>query len=338
MRAVLPLTEPDGITNATFACVVSGSRRGHHAGDEEDESSPEDENESAPYNPYGMVFFRRIKTGVAVPRMRVGGPSISLSSFKYFFGTSIEEIKLKYEKFGVISKEVVATTRQITNKKKHTPTYANLSGQPQPTLFDLASKGYALPPPAVDDGSDVDMDEVNQDFQENAGHVDAEVTQMWRQFLVDLTMKMPNPRGSVKASYFKVPVGERLDANEDIFNNTLLSELWTTCQYKVVGKEEWTLAFKHLFPPPGHVTSTSVQNYTQCKYYMTWKKICANSPTADGIRHQIWKRFWTLAWIPHACQDRMWPSSKIMPGWTILPSDSQGPAPRILVRRTPQWE
>jgi hypothetical protein len=333
MHAVLPNTDSDDVDDETFACVASGHGEREH---EEEESDSEEEAPSQPYNPFGVIFLRRIVPDVEVPRMRAGGRNLTIPAFKYIFGAMPEDIRLKYHKVGIVPAAKVPETRIVTNKTKYTPSYINTSGADEPNLFSLAENGYSLPPPVVDGGSDIEEED---DLDEAAGDIDAEVSQMWRQFLVDVAMKTPNPRGATSASYFTVTRDDRLSTGEELYKNDNLSDMWRECQYKLGSRDDWKCAFGHMFPPVGHQTSQRVQNYTQCKYYLKWKEICstADAKSALAIRKQLWNKVYSLAWIPHACQDKLWPTSKAN-GFTRLPPQSTGPAPRILVKRRPSWD
>jgi hypothetical protein len=336
MQAVLPVTDLVGAESATLAYPA----RSRAEEQEEEESEGEDEDAiSVPYNPNGMVFLRRIQVGeeINVPRMRAGGPFLTAPAFKFHFGCALEDIKNKYHTVGIISRQTVAKTRIVTNKTRSTPTYVNFSSEPEPTLFSLAEHGHRLPPPPVDGGSDVESEEEGDGF---SGSIDAQVSQMWRQFLIDVAVKTPNPRGATSSSYFTVSKGERLSVGEELYKNNMLSDMWRACQYKIGSKDDWKRAFDHLFPPPDRETSKTVQNYTQCKYFIKWKEIAgtADKSSVDAIRKSIWKKLYALAWIPHACQDKMWPTSQTAPGFTRLPSESTGPAPRILVKQKPRWQ
>ncbi|KAF8805785.1 hypothetical protein BYT27DRAFT_7014063, partial [Phlegmacium glaucopus] len=168
--------------------------------------------------------------------------------------------------------------------------------------FNLAAAGHSLPPPVVDDGSDID------EIQEPQTTIDAEVSQMWRQFLIDVVNKSPNPRGVSNPGYLALSQQERLSVSDGFYQNEKLSDAWRACQWKIGNVQDWKRAFDHLFPPPGHETLPKVQNYTSCRYYLKWKEICleAENSVAKAIRQELWKRINRLYWIPHACQDKMW--------------------------------
>ncbi|KAF8806698.1 hypothetical protein BYT27DRAFT_7257387 [Phlegmacium glaucopus] len=130
-------------------------------------------------------------------------------------------------------------------------------------LFNLAATGHRLPPSVVDDGFDVD------EIQEPQTTIDAEVSQMWRQFLIDMQ--------------------ERLSVSDGFYQNDKLSDAWRACQWKIGNVQAWKRAFDHLFPPPGHETLPKVQNYTSCRYYLKWKEICleAENSVAKAIQ-SVW--------------------------------------------------
>jgi hypothetical protein len=119
--------------------------------------------------------------------------------------------------------------------------------------------------------------------------IDKTVTQLYRQFILDMINKSPNPKGVTKPSYCVLEREARLSVKEDVFKSPRLADVWHACQYKVCGKSDFKLAFNHLFFPRGHLTSPKVQNYLQCQYYMKWKEICANADqnTVDEIRSEI---------------------------------------------------
>jgi hypothetical protein len=335
MESVLPLTDPEGADEELFACPIS-----RRTEDREDEESGSDgEAAPRPYNAFGLVYLRRVVIDVDVPRMRSKGPFLTIPAFKYIFGASLEDIGLKYHNVGIVPREIASEQRIVTNKTKFTPTYINTSGQPNLNLFNLADKGISLPPAAADSGSDIEDEEL-EEVDETAGDIDAQISQMWRQFLLDVAMKTPNPRGVGSPSYFTVSRDDRLSLGEALYLNEKLSDMWRVCQYKVGSQEDWKTAFGHMFPPASSKTSRAVQNYTQCKYFLKWKEICATATpaTVTAIRRELWKKVYSLAWIPQACQDKLWVTSQTTSGFTRLPPNSSGPAPRILVKRKPTWD
>jgi hypothetical protein len=326
MEAVLPLTDGSDADSDTLFYPARAL-----AEDVEEEEEEEDEDVSVvPYNPFGVTFLRRIKVDVGVPRMRAGGRYLTPPAFKHLFRATEEEIRYKYFSVGLIPNELTLQARVVTNKKKFTPTYVNFSAEPEPVLFNLAQKGHTLPPPPEDGGSDIETD---TEPDQNDSDIDISVSQMWRQFLIDIAVKTPVARGSTSPSYLKLSEGERTSVGEDLYKNGTLSDMWRACQYKLASPEDWNRAFDHLFPSKNHVMSATVQNYRQCKYYIKWKEICATADESSvaGIRRQLKKKVNTLLWIPHACQDKLWPTSQLSK-FICLPPNLKGPAPRILIK------
>jgi hypothetical protein len=176
-----------------------------------------------------------------------------------------------------------------------------------------------------------------EDAEEENGDINATVTQLFRQLLIDIMIKVPNPRRIDTTPYCKLDRNARLTVTEELYKNRRLPDLWHACYFKVVREEEFERAFHHLFPPPTHQTG-NVQNYRQCEYYIRWKEMCDNIPheTINAIRREVMKRVMRFGWLPHACQDKMWATKRI-PGFKRYPSESEGPAPRILLRGKPKF-
>lgn len=332
MRAILPLTDAaDPDRNALIY-------RSWEGGDDDDEGEY-----LIPYNPYGAIFLRRVVLDVDVPRFAYDPnvPALSDGAFEYLFGQSFEEVRYKYNPVGIVPRGVEATHRIITNKTKRTPRFildTEVETQEGP-LFDLASKGYSLPPPVHDDGSDMEM--LGEDERaRGAENIDEKVTRMYRQFLVDVVTKSPAPRGAARASYLKLTAHERVRVTEEVYQNLNLSDAWRSCRWKIGTTGERDLAFSHLFPEPEHETSSKVQNYTQCQYYRTWKEICATATpaTSKAIRAALRRKVFSLNWIPYACSDKMWATAQKLKGFQRLPPGTTGPAPHILCRAMPTWE
>ncbi|THU75832.1 hypothetical protein K435DRAFT_880099 [Dendrothele bispora CBS 962.96] len=87
MRAALPVTEVDeDIDTHTLLFEPSRTPRG------EDDDDPNEY--LVPYVPNGMIFLRCVKMGVDVPRMRVNGPLLNGTSFEYWFGKTLDEVRL----------------------------------------------------------------------------------------------------------------------------------------------------------------------------------------------------------------------------------------------------
>ena len=336
MDAALPLSEA-GDLNTDVLAYNSFRRADWQEEEEEGGEGYHPSRARLPYIPYGCVFFRRIMVGETVPRLRVGGTVLTEPAFKFWFeGMTMEEVKVMYQKSGIIPRRALAGKRP-TNKARM-PAYVNLTGEPEPTLFDLQSQGHILPPPAQDVGSD--MEDRSSSSDEEPESIDAFLSQLWRQFVIDLTGKAPNPRGITKPSYLKLSADRRREGKDDIYKNLTLSDLFTDVAYKKASTEEWQRAFKWLFPEPGYKTTNGIQNYPSSPYFKEWLSFIDNPDKSDLVaasRQEIWKRLKTWSWIPDAQQDKMWPT-KAASGFTRWPPSTgsggkDGAAPRILLKR-----
>jgi hypothetical protein len=243
-----------------------------------------------------------------------------------------------YQKSGVIPRDVL-TGKRPTNKARM-PTYINFTGTPEPTLFDLQSQGHTLPPPTQDDGSDIDDRETPPPAADEHPTINTFLSQLWRQFIIDLTGKAPNPQGITNPSYLKLTTTERREGKEDIYKNLTLLDVFTNVTYKNASTTDWQRAFKWLFPEPGYQTMNAIQNYPSSPYFMTWMTFIEdpnNSTLITPSRLEIWKRVRKWSWIPDAQQDKMWPTSTAS-GFTRWPSSSghggkDRVAPCILLKR-----
>ena len=383
MSCILPLTSA---TSADPEIVAYRTSLGHGRGADEEgddefdeyEDSSDDSDDAAsskkvPYNPFGVVFFRRLKLDVNVPRFRSGprGRLLSEAAFRFFFHASQQEMQLKCATTGIIPREQIGQANYIgnrarltsmffhpvqdnnnnnvvvmnTNNENNTEDISMNGPQPSnPQLFDLCSSGYSLAEPEVDDGSDLENEgESSNNQNQNHGHdasgnlicgnIDYVMEQIWRQFLVDIVSKAPNMGGRSANSYLKLTHDERLRVGEELYKNRRLSDMWKAVQYRHGEKKDWELAFDHLFPPKGQAITTAIQNYTQCRYFRHWQCISTRNDqrTVDGMREAFYKRLLTLTWIPHACSDKMWVTSKNR-NFCRLPHQTTGAAPRILVK------
>jgi hypothetical protein len=352
MRVILPLTTVEEIDDVALPFPQSrhGLLHGDDMdvdGDEEEEDDDDDDDDEfehlfsgRPYNPYGAIFLRPLQLNVPVPRMRVAsGTFLQPKSFQWFFRASEDDVIHKYKKISGLAPRPGQLLR-LPNKMRRTPMYTPHTDQEQRPLFQLARAGHHLPPPVVDDGSDVE--EVVADEEETEGNIDEQITTLWNQFLVDMVNKSPNPsprNQEMTTSYLKLSKEERLHVTEELFQNAHLSDMWCACQYRVASKDDWSLAVRHLFPPASYVTGPKVQGYTQCRYYTKWKDIChmADAGTVEAIRTAITAKLMRFKWIPHATQDKLWNTTRLPKRFKKFPRAYEGPAPRILVRCAPSW-
>ena len=302
-----------------------------------------------PCNPYGLVFLRPIRVGEGFPVPRFNKSALlqymalSEKGWLYLFGMARADINNKLLKPSMIQNP---NPRRIPNRVKLTAHRESLRDGEEPMLFDLTRKGYKLPDPVVDEGSDQDMgsDEPgDQNSDDGDGDVDSKLSKLWRQFLVDLTAKAPNPKSADSPSYCKLNPEERLMVDDEVHKNKKLSDYWVDCQWKVATENEWILIFDRLWPNKDRILTGAVQNYKSATYYLQWTTLTSNSDvqTVSAMREEIRERFNSLFWLPHAQTDRIW-HTKFMPGFKRSNGvDESKPAPRVLInwraRDRPTW-
>ena len=346
--------------------ILAFPPRTSNAHEEEEEGGEEEEEESTdsessmtavrpttataktlPCNPYGLVFLRAIRVGVKhpVPRFEKSDllqfRALSEKAWRYFFGVAREEISNQLLRSSIIKK---VNPRRIPNKVKRTALRLKGGEDQDPKLFDLTSKGYRLPDPVVDEGSDQGMDSNdNPGNHDSDDDLDSKLSTLWRQFLVDLTAKAPNPKGGGSPSYCKLNEEERLKVDDEVHRNRKLSDYWVDCQWKIATQQEWTLNFNRLLPDKGDTLYGNAQNYKSATYYLEWKALMSNSNalTVFAMREQIRRRFNSLFWLPHAQTDRIW-HTKFLHGFTRSNNvDKSKPAPCVLINwtavGTPSW-
>lgn len=328
MDATLPLVEAEGANPEYLAYNTSvrlhDPREGNYF------------RNRVPYIPSGCIFLRRIMLP-DVPRMRHGGTSLSPSGFKFWFhNLTVEELRGKYSKSGIVDRKTIA--RSTSNKSKM-PLYVNLTGRPEPNIFQLASRGFELPNRVQDDLSDVeDLD--SPPPADGPQDIDGRLSSLWRQFVCDLTSKSPNQQGITNPSYLKLNDIERRSGSEMPYMNLCLPELFVAVYYKQASREEWERSFKWLFPPLGYKTSSSTQNYPKSPYFRQWMELLeanADDPNLiENIRTDFFKRIRKWSWVPHAQVDKMWPtgakkaSSNRFTRWPA--AEGRPPAPHILLK------
>jgi hypothetical protein len=346
MRAVLPLTEESDIVRDVLAYNTSVRPQWQQ---EEEEEDPDEPIQGVPYHPYGLVFFRSIMletNQVDVPRFRCGGPCMSPPSFKFFFdGMTIQDVQFKFKRSGIVDRESIARFRP-TNKKSCLQ-YIPITDTPEPTLFNLGSQGLYLPPPARDDGSDLEECSTPPP-DEGPSDIDTRLSNLWRQFVMDITYKAPNRRGVINPSHVKLGQSERLSADESPFETLNLAKVFNAVWYKNADEVRWKQSFDWLFPPLGRRIAKDVQNYGACQYYHTWLELLDANKNDKNLINEIRKKFYNRIrkwqWIPNATYDCIWttsakkPASKSFTRWP--PSEARLPAPHILLhtRAVPSFE
>ncbi|KAI6111421.1 hypothetical protein F5141DRAFT_1003861 [Pisolithus sp. B1] len=331
VRAVLPHT--DHPPTHLFSDAGLGS-------DDEGTEDDDDDEETGPWLPCGAVFFRDIvlPPESSVPRMKQGR-AISGRAIRYLFNAYYQDIQHLLNPVGILSKADIPDSR-IPTQKGMTATRVDISDD-EVTSFNLAERGYALPPPQMDMGDDVDLGDAANLNDDPQATLDGKLTTMWRQFLIDVIQKAPNPKGLLNRSYCLVLEKDRLCARENFYQNQKLSDVWRVCQYKMADETLWMNTFARFWPPKGHLLAPSAQNYKSCRYYNDWKRFVSEVPPelANVSRKEIKRKFDTLYWIPAASCDKMWNTNKKR-GFTALPDGYSGNAPQLLIKgaRKPTWE
>jgi hypothetical protein len=200
---------------------------------------------------------------------------------------------------------------RVSNKTRRTPIYFDYAAVEDntPVLpeFSVAEQGGSLRPFPVDMGMDAEPpEEVVPDNED----IDVTLTNLWRQFALDITSRCSNSKGSHAESHIVLSPAARLHVTPDTYKNRNLAAYFRDCQWKVVSHREWYAIFNCLFPPPGQKLSPSAQNYAQMRYYLDWAGILER---ADGdvivkMRAALKEKFDEFYWMPHACKDRVWKS------------------------------
>ena len=270
----------------------------------------EDEMQTLPSHAYGMVFLRMICVGRdhPVPRLFNDGSALHPKAFAYFFKASMEEIRNN-----IISSQIRRPVNEdrVSNKTRRTPIYFDYASvednTPVRPEFSFAEQGCSLRPVPVDKGADAEPpEEVFPDDED----IDVTLTNLWRQFALDITSRGSNCKGSHAESHIVLNMAARLHVTPDTYKDRNLAAYFRDCQWKVVSHREWLAIFNCLFPPPGQKLSPSAQNYAQMRYYLDWASILER---ADGdvivkMRTALKEKFDEFYWMPHACKDRVWKS------------------------------
>jgi hypothetical protein len=202
--------------------------------------------------------------------------------------------------------------------------------------FNLSRRGYRLPSPAHDAGSDASQD--SHDSEDENGDIDIQLTKVWRQFLLDVTSKSPNKRHAYEGSYCILTKDQRLGVNEATYKNQRLSDYFVDCQWKVPEETEWDLVFNRLFPPKnGKPLAGKVQNYETTTYYPEWAKLKerADENTFNRMRRALRMKFDCLYWMPFAQTDRIWGTKPDIKFSKSSGIDRKAAAPQIFVRFAP---
>lgn len=290
--------------------------------------------ETLPHNPYGIVFLRaiRIGNGTVVPRFQDNGTQmISPQTFRYIFGVDRDEVDMDFFKYQL---NVPSNPLRVANKTHRTAIRPVDEDEPR-ALFNLGARGYQLPTPVRDQGSDVEEEEdFGPQVQNEELDIDVRLTDLWRQFLVDLTAKVPNRRENNDSSYCKLTKFQRDSANVATYQNLRLRDYFSDVQFKTVTIKNWELSFDKFWPPKGRRLVGKVQNFLQMRYFVSWGSLTSDldNVTVDVMRKELRKNFDTLKWIPNVQSERVWYTTADKTFTRLAESDATLAAPRILIR------
>jgi hypothetical protein len=287
-----------------------------------------------PANPHGIVFFCSIRLGESHPVPRLPkGKILTRKSFHYLFGIDFEDLDENY--FTSTSAPSLSAPHRSSNRTRRTKRVRYDDDAPQQQLFHLRVRGVELAQPPSDDGSDLEIE--GGEAEEPQGDVDRQLTDLWLQFIHDVTNKTANRRGANAEGYCKLTEEEKLELGDGMFKNLRLSTFFNDCQWRVGADNEWDAVFDHLFPLENKASSS--QNYRSCIYYNKWMDIrdsAIDKETLKTIQRALRSKFSTLLWFPYAQAGRIWTTRVYRSRFKKFISEGQ-PAPWVVCRRQPSW-
>lgn len=293
-----------------------------------------------PAYPYGLIFLNTLRLGVdyPVPRFaRHRNVDLSERSYIHFFKVDIDKIRDKY--FGSRVTDPRNPAR-VGNRARATPHWHNLAPEPvEDKIFDLAALGYALAPTIVDRELEGEIQSADPQADADEEDLDLQVSQLWRQFLIDIAIKTPNMKARSSPSYSHLDADARRAVTEDTYRDKKLSNFFVDCQWKLGSKRDWVENFNRLFPPFGFVLGGGAQHYNNTTYYKQWERMRGrmDRETCSATRERLLAKFKTLYWMPLTTADRIWWTRCEKNGFRRPPGTS-GAAPHVLINgREPTW-
>lgn len=297
---------------------------------------------------YGAIFLRKFYLPGAVTSPRMASFEEGLGFFtpvesKFLFGMTAEDLKYKFNNLGFYRREDVPVARErVTNKKRRTEKFYNWEedGAALPTLFNLGARGIELPR-LVDDASDGGLVD-DDDDDDNDGSLDGKLTTLWRQYLQDVIMKIPNPSDSSQ-SYCRFDEEQRrMNAHRLFGPGQNMAEIFHRCAWKMGTTRTFQTVFNKQFPPKGHIhIEGSGQGFGASTYYRAWKQLIEDLADEDGrtVRATIKTKFDALSWVAHSEEGKFWRSKKpdTKDKHVMLPRTHCGPAPLILMKDAIVW-
>ena len=334
MDSILPLMDRRGTDETFFAY-------GKAIDDDYDDDNNYEGRMTLPGSPYGLTFFRGLRLGPAYPVPRFKSDTkISPNHFHFFFNIEFEDIRESFFRAGpaVRSEGPLRSKNRVQRTRRHIAEENGTSG----TLFHLRVRGVALQAPVPEVVSDQDSEREDNDNNNgdrgDATNIDDQLTSLWRQFILDVTEKVPNRKRSDEDGYCCLTPSERQAADDGLYQNLCLSDFFNDCQWRIGSENEWDTTFNHLFPivdKPG-----KIQNYRSTRYYKMWHDMKDRSPDQDTLRsihRALRSRFDTLLWFPFAQGDRIWATNTSGNVRFKKFCDLGRPAPWVLCRERPSW-
>ena len=331
MDSILPEVERQG-ANEMFLAYG-------RAMDEDDRENLVDDNFETrltlPGIPYGLVFFQSLRVGQRhpVPRFDHGKP-LANRAFQFLFGVDFEDVNEGFFHSTRPRREGAPPIRS-NNRTQRTRRYVRDDDAPPQKLFHLRVRGIELEARARDEGSDN-----GEDDGEEAQDVDKLLTDLWHQFIQDVSQKVANRKGVDEDGYCKLSSADRTDAGDSLYKNLRLSDFFNDCQWRVGSEDEWDAVFDHLFPRETKGGKAPAQNYKPSLYYGKWQDIrdrASDKQSMEAMRNALKSKFSTLLWFPSAQSDRIWPTRTYKQRYKKFINIGQ-PAPWVLCRREPTWE
>lgn len=359
MNKILPLVDREGADLDTLVYPVSTRARplvmeeeeSEDEDEEMDDSEREDDNISVasdlsdilltnppvvgnaglsrkvPFAPHGIVFLREIRMGssTVVPRFRDHSvPMVSDKTLSFVFGRSPDAIAdtLFKSRFAIAPHPM-----RTANKTRRTATRVPPQAPEPQKIFDLAGRGITIPTVPRDDGSDVESDIVEDTRSTPEADIDVRVTDLWRQFLVDISAKAPNRKAATEASYCVLTREQRAAVNEETYRNLRLRDYFRNCQYRTATPVEWKAAFNRFWPVKPFVMQ-GTQNFGSVRYYSSWGDLVVQlghlgapgKVILKSIRRDLQAHFSTLHWIPNVQSDRIWYTKSNTPVSGLCPT------------------
>jgi hypothetical protein len=289
-----------------------------------------------PANPHGLIFFHSLRIGerYPVPRLR-SGRTLSDRSFRYLFGIDFIDIDESFFRSNSIQR--LEAPLRSNNKRRRTKRYIAPDDAPQENLFYLRVRGVELLPPILDDGSDLEDEGSEDEGRGQVQDVDKQLTDLWRQFIYDITQMVPNRKSANEDGYCKLSSEERAIGGDGLYKNLCLSDFFNDCQWKRGNDDDWNSAFNHLFPLQDKTGKK--QNYKQGSYLKAWNSIrdaAVDEEALKTIRRALRSRFSALLWFPCPQGDRIWATRRYESMFKKF-VNPESPAPWVICRRDPSW-